>query len=247
MDEFVVDIGIPDVALHVRLAERDAADTLLVFMPSAVAPQTEHQHPAFARWQWAQHFPASHVAAYADPAMGMQPALRGAWFMHPNGDIIKGVASATEALAGRAGAKKIILYGSSLGGFGALALASLLPNAVAIAEVPQIDFGNWWARAKADVEQMVLGRPLEEHRARHPYQVSVRARMEAAGRIPPYVIVSNVRDNGYREQLEFHEWVCGQDALSSEGRHELRLHDDVLGHGPLGIATARALIQEQMP
>ncbi len=241
------DIGVDGLPLHGKLFEREAATTLLVFMPSAVAAgSVAHRHPAFARWQWESHFPDAHVLALADPSMGIAEALRGAWYMHAEHDIIAQMGSAVTALAERLRASNVILYGSSLGGFGALALASQIDGAIAIAEVPQLDFARWLNSARIAVETHILGCSLEEHRARHPEQVSIRTRFESSGRVPSFVIVSNVRDSGYREQLEFFEWVSAGAPRQDGTTHELHLVDEVLGHGPLSVDAARALILRQL-
>jgi pimeloyl-ACP methyl ester carboxylesterase len=241
-----IDIGVDGLPLHARLFERPASTRLLVFMPSAVGAGTAHRHPAFARWQWAEHFPDAHVLAIADPSMGIHPSLLGAWYMHRDADVISAIAAAVTEIAHGLRVDRIVAYGSSLGGFGALALAAAMPNTTAIAEVPQIDFAKWLGSARAAVESHILGDDLESHRQRHPHQVSVDARFTAAGRVPPYVIVSNVEDRSYPDQLELHEWVCRQDALPRDGRHELRIVDETLGHAPLGIDSARALIRERL-
>ncbi|GAA3542835.1 hypothetical protein AFL01nite_10250 [Aeromicrobium flavum] len=241
-----IDIGIDGLPLHTRFVERDSASTLLVLMPSAVGGDTAHRHPAYARWQWADHFPHAHVMAIADPAMGSHESLRGAWYMHAEADVITAIAAAITPIVDRLQVDRVVAYGSSLGGFGALALAAALPRTTAIAEVPQIDFARWLGSAKVAVETHILGDDLESHRTRHPHQVSVEARFLAAGRVPPYVIVSNVLDHSYRDQLELHEWVCRQEDVPREGRHELRIVDEALGHGPLSLASARALIEERL-
>ncbi len=242
-----LDIGVDGLPLHAKLFERASAQALLVFMPSAVAASNiQHRHPAFARWQWESHFPDAHVLAVADPSMGISEELRGAWYMHPEHDVIAGMGTAIRNVAERLGADSIVFYGSSLGGFGALALASRIEGSVAIAEVPQLDFAHWLQSARKAVETHILGRELEDHRAAHPQQVSIRARFEMAGRVPSFVIVSNVRDSGFREQLEFFEWVSAAAPYEDGSKHELHLVDEVLGHGPLSVHAARALILAQL-
>ncbi|MDR7233166.1 hypothetical protein [Agrococcus sp. BE272] len=238
-----IDIGVDGLPLHVKLFERESSDSLLIFMPSAVAAgNVAHRHPSFARWQWESHFPQAHVLAVADPSMGIAQELRGAWYMHRDHDVIAAMAVAIERLIVRLGARRVVIYGSSLGGFGALALAACLPGAVAIAEVPQLDFGKWLQSARTAVETHILGRELEQHRLLHPEQVGIRARFEHASQVPSFVIISNVRDSGYREQLEFFEWVCAGAPRDDGTLHELRLVDQVLGHGPLGVQAAKELI-----
>lgn len=247
MRDVVWDIELAGLPLHGRTWERAEATSLLVLMPSAVDRTSPFRHPSYARWQWADLFPDCHVVALADPVMGAHPRLQGAWYMHPHADVLRAMAGVTAELADRFGASRILAYGSSLGGFGALGLAAMLPNAGAIAEVPQLDFGRWGPEAREDLQDYVLGCDLETHRARHPEQVSVRARFELEGRVPPYTIVTNVQEQGFAEQVEFHRWVSEErTAPLREGRHELRVVDDVLGHRPLGSARAAMLIQEHL-
>lgn len=247
MEEVQWDLDLPGLPLHGRLWERESASTLLVLMPSAVSRTAKHRHPSYARWQWADSFSESHVVALADPIMGMHEQLQGAWYMHPEKDVVGAMAVVIEQLADRLGAASVLMYGSSLGGFGALAIATVLARASAIAEVPQLDFERWGPEARQDLERYVLGGDLASHRQRHPEQVSIRARMELSGRIPPFTLVSNVLEQGFEEQLSFLRWVSdAETALTKVGRHELRVVDDVLGHRPLPSAEAMRLIKESL-
>lgn len=179
--------------------------------------------------------------------MGLHEQLRGAWFLHPTVDVIASISSTTAALAQSIGATSVLIYGASLGGFGALSMAALLPNARAVAEVPQIDFGSWQQSAITEVEEFILGRPLHDHRADHPERVSVIARFHAAKRVPPYLIVTNTREPVFEEQLAFHRWVSEHrpPSFSGEG-HELRVIDSTAGHSALGPDQASVLIREQL-
>jgi pimeloyl-ACP methyl ester carboxylesterase len=248
MEELRYESGIAEQPLHARVWRRPSADQLLVLMPAAVSKDSPNRHPAFSRWRWADRFPDTHIVAFADPSMGMSDELRGAWFLHPEIDVLEAIARRVRTLAKTVGARSVLIYGSSLGGFGALSIAALVPGAKALAEVPQLDFARWRPGAVADVERYLLGVPLEEHRERHPHQVSVQSRFERAGRIPPYVIVTNVREDGFDEQLAFHRWVV--DAELQRGTdpkgHELRVISDVVGHRALGPVPASALILEQL-
>ncbi|ERG65107.1 hypothetical protein L332_11740 [Agrococcus pavilionensis RW1] len=248
MEELRYESGIAGQPLHARLWRRASASQLLVLMPAAVSRESPNRHPAFARWRWADRFPDTHIVAFADPSMGLSEELRGAWFLHPEVDVLDGIARQVRAIAQTLGARSVLIYGSSLGGFGALATAALVPSAKALVEVPQLDFAHWHPGAVADVERHVLGMPLEEHRARQPHQVSVRSRFERAGRIPPYVIVTNVREDGFDEQIAFQRWVVDSQLERGNdlGGHELRVIDDVVGHRALGPVPASALILEQL-
>ncbi len=247
MRDEVWNVGIDGLPLFGRVFEREQAPTLLVLMPSAVDRKSAFRHPSYARWQWADLFPESHVVAFADPVMGAHAELQGAWYMHPETDVLRAMAHVTARLAEQLAATQVLAYGSSLGGFGALGLAAMIDGAAAIAEVPQLDFGRWGPEAREDLETYVLGCDLEEHRARHPEQVSVRARFELEGRVPPYLIVTNVEEQGFAEQIEFQRWVSSaRDAPSRDGRHELRIIDDVLGHRPLASPRVAGLIREHL-
>ncbi|CAI9406354.1 hypothetical protein AESSP_01609 [Aestuariimicrobium sp. T2.26MG-19.2B] len=177
--------------------------------------------------------------------MGLHDELLGAWYINPALDVIELLASVVTDEADACGVPldRVTLYGSSLGGFGALMLASAIPGALAIAEVPQVDFELWPFRsARAALEEHVTHMELAEYRKSHPEQLSVRSRFERSG-IPRYRIVTNTEDLQFEQTLDLHRWVS-QQRREPLGGCELLVSDAVAGHAPLGQSQARRHIEQ---
>lgn len=180
-------------------------NSLVVLMPAALPPKRQHRdRPTFSRWRWAPEWPDSTVVAIADPSMLKAQALDGAWYVDPEADVIRAIADVVLTLAEERGIprEKIVFYGSSLGGFGALMAASTA-KARAVAEVPQIALQNWFDVPVRAVETHLLdGMPLDEYTAIHPEQVHVWSRWMHEQYIPDHVIITNELDRSFQDCLE---------------------------------------------
>lgn len=155
--------------------------------------------------------------------------------MHPEHDVIRAFAGLVAEHARERGIpnERILVYGSSLGGFGAIGLAAHLPGARAVAEVPQIEFTHWMPLAVTFVEEELTG-PIEDHRAKHPEQVSLSARIRTAGHVPQATIFPNPEDLSFEDQQEFVAWANDTD----RPRH----HDPRRPRPPAGPPDLNSLI-----
>lgn len=208
---------------------------MVVLMPSALAAGREDRSRLFfTRFTWESEWPESEVISFSDPAMQQDDRLDGAWYVHPAHDIIKTISEivAERADAARIPHDRIVFYGSSLGGFGAIGAAAHLPGARAVAEVPQIDFANWIPRVVRALEDYILGMPLESYRELHPEQISLQDRLTLAGRIPELTIVTNPTDRCVDEQRAFFAWMYESD-LPKSGPIEILETTRVKGHSVL--------------
>ncbi|HEY8717686.1 DUF6270 domain-containing protein [Pengzhenrongella sp.] len=234
----------PGLAAHAFLAARAASDHLVVFLPSAPSAMSTQRNPSFHRWPWHLDLPEVSVLALSDPALYQDDELCGSWFVHPEHDLIEILADVTQRIARRLGVAedKVLFYGSSMGGFGALGLASCLHGALAVAEVPQLSIRDWPIHnALRLVEERVTGCSLAEYEVSRPEQVDVRARFARSGRIPPFVIISNTDESTFRAQasligdlagLAEDVEVIGDQMFWVSGEvsgHALRPKDRVLG------------------
>lgn len=207
-----------DFELHYAITERKKPASLLVFMPSALdALRPDRGRPHFARWSWANHFPKTTVISIADPALAASPSLDAAWYIHHEYDFVALIAEfiSEYAQSNSIPFEKILFYGTSLGGFGALACASLIPGSRASAEVPQIDVGNWLsdkAQQQESIEcHLLQGRTLNELRTDFPERLNLKHRFLAAGRVPDFLIHSNPGDQSYIDHKELIEWIALSD------------------------------------
>ena len=73
-----------------------------------------------------------------DPAIRVDNRLNGAWFINPEYDIIETIAAIVKENADTSGIphSRIVFYGSSLGGSGAIAAAAHIPGSQAVSEGP---------------------------------------------------------------------------------------------------------------
>lgn len=206
------DLSVPGLTIHYASTDRENVNSMIVLMPSALpANRTDRLRPHYARWSWHESWPESEVISIADPAMQQSPALNGAWFIHPRIDIPAAIAALVSRRASDAGIEpeRVLFYGSSLGGFGAIACAAHLPGVKAVAEVPQIDFERWQPLATRMLEEHVLHGPIADLRSAHPERVNLTERLLFAGHIPQITLISNPGDKSYTDQVDFIRWCEG--------------------------------------
>ena len=55
--------------------------------------------PVFHRWSWAEDLPDFAVLTIADPALRQDAELDGAWFIHPEVDVVREIAAVVAFLA----------------------------------------------------------------------------------------------------------------------------------------------------
>lgn len=242
IDSTTID-GLPIYGL---LAQRSEANRLVCFMPAAQTGSGTRRSKLFSRWSWQTEMPNQHVMALSDPALGLDEEIRGAWYLHPTHDLMVDMANLVkeQVLALGLTNESVLFYGSSLGGFGALGMASLLPGANAIAEIPQIDISRWPSPGSIRaMESRILGTSFAEHKTAHPEMVDVRARFIKSNFIPPFVLVSNDTDMSIEIQREFMDDVAASE-LPRIGDQQMLHTDHVSGHYALSRSDALALINQ---
>lgn len=236
------------LSIDYAITERAQPQSLLVFMPAALdKDRPDRSRPTFSRWSWANHFSDSTVISIADPALAISPELDAAWFLHDELDLIALISQfiSEYARAHSIPEGNILFYGTSLGGFAALACASLIPGSTASAEVPQIDVENWLLNKPeqlAAIEQHLLrGESLSAFRAIHPERVNLRDRFRQAGRVPNFLIHTNPGDQSYNDQKNLIEWITESD-LPTTGAELLvttRLNGHTHYQGTAGLKFIR--------
>ncbi|WP_146256303.1 alpha/beta hydrolase [Pseudomonas sp. LLC-1] len=128
-------IGICDVRFFPAKGSKKA----IVFLPSA---NDKGIHPYFPRLSWHNELsqqvnvlyindPFQHLDGYKTPM--------GSWYVSPIGEfVLPEVSSSIQSFLFENGIDEVIYYGSSMGGYASLILASLHPDSHAIAECPQL-------------------------------------------------------------------------------------------------------------
>lgn len=115
------------------------SEVLLVFLPSVNGKDV---YPYFPRKSWAEELVKKYNVLYiSDPyqPLSQYKVPMGSWFISPDGKLTLGVlAEKIFEVKEQIGAKEVIFYGSSMGGYAAIILASLIGEAKAVAECPQL-------------------------------------------------------------------------------------------------------------
>lgn len=232
-------VGLP---LIYAVTERPDVDSLVVLMPAARNAAQDPRQPRFPRWSWHPRWPNSMVVAIPDPVM-VRYQVDAAWFVHPYHDVIAAVGELCTELAERASIPnhRIVFYGSSLGGFSAIASASQISGARAVAEVPQIDVVDWFPRPLAELETKVLHMKIDEFRRLYPERLNLKARLAHAGRVPEIRLITNPEDRSYADQMAFFDWLRAG-GHSSDGPTDLILASDASGHEVLSQERALSFV-----
>lgn len=118
------------------------SDDFLFVMLTAAIDRKRHMLPAFNRWTWAGKgvFPG-HVLCISDPTISVDNALGLGWYFgDQDRDAVETLAVIVKNFSIKLGvnADKIVIWGSSGGGFASLALASKIQGASAVAINPQV-------------------------------------------------------------------------------------------------------------
>lgn len=229
------------------LALNDGRDALIVLMANAlVVGREDRRFPAFHRWSWATAWPNCTVLAIADPGLRRRPILDGAWYLDAEHDTIRAVAQLAQAEAEQRGIppENLLFYGSSLGGYGAMAAASAA-HGRALAEVPQIDVGKWFPGAIEKIETWILRQPITEFRKSYGERVDVWDRFLFERHIPPFTILTNEADRSFSDQLELINLVRGH-ALYRNTQADLVISALTKGHRVQSKESITRLVAEEV-
>lgn len=241
------DLRLRSMPIQYQITDRPTADSLIVMMPSAVsAARQTKKIPTFSRFTWADSWPESEVLALSDPALPLREGIGGAWFVHPRVDVIKLLSSFIADIAAQRNIplERICLYGSSLGGFGAIAAASLLPGSTAVAEVPQTDVRMWRDDAVAVIEKEIIGGSIEDLYQKYPERITLIDRIRNSGHVPAVRLITNMGESQLSHQRAFFEAVQDSD-LPRSGCFQLIMTDEVYGHKPVSASTAQRMVAFQ--
>lgn len=222
----------PGLPIYYITNEREAPTSMVVLMPASLsATRADRDRIHYHRWKWQDSWPESLVVVMPDPALQQSTKLNGAWFLHPEIDVVAAIADVVSdvAAAARIPQDRIVFYGSSLGGFGAISCAAHLPGARAVAEVPQVYFEKWHPVATRLVEEHVTKGPIAGLRDEFPERLSLPARISFANLVPPMHLISNATDKSIDDQHAFMEWGR-RSGLPRIGEQSLELLDLVEGH-----------------
>ncbi|WP_413316659.1 hypothetical protein AA0Z99_08455 [Agrococcus sp. 1P02AA] len=137
------------LALQSLLLRRESSPALVVHLHGSIERQ-RYELPRFERLSSLEDLDA-HVLLLADPTLALNPNLRIGWYIgSEDDDATQHLAALVRHIAAELGVERVIIAGSSAGGFGAMALTPHVPNSLALAFSPQVSvrrFGDEWADA----------------------------------------------------------------------------------------------------
>lgn len=211
----------------------------LFVMLTAAVDRTKHTLPVFNRWTWVEKF-SGHVLCVADPTLELDDRMKLGWYLGTEKH------DATAELSGLILAfakeldiadEKIVFWGSSAGGFGALALANSLQGSTAIAINAQT---NAFAYHVDDDVKLAKDKCFGGKTEAHIYsKCDARINMgQAWGKN------SKSRAILVQNKLDTHHYNCHyqpfwselggkpEGGLSSDGRHFAWIYEDKRGHVP---------------
>lgn len=231
---------------------RANAKGVVCLFPSA-QPIGKRINPVFHRWSWAYQLKDYHVLSFSDPGL-YYSEIGAAWFLGCEQlDLVEEVADFIRKISKKIDIKenRFMLYGSSMGGFSALMVASHLDGAMAVAEVPQIDLKKYPVKSAIDsIESCVLnGRSIFDYSESFPERVDVFARFKKMKYVPPFRILTNMADVAFFEHIDFYKSIGQQKSdFLRIGDASLTVTANQIGHKPLptsiGIGYVRSILAE---
>lgn len=217
------------------LLYRGVENRLFVLLTAAI--ERPYPLPVFNRWIWRDRFPGS-VLCISDPTLLKSEKLGIGWYLGcEENDATSDMAELVKAVAKGIDVKtsNVISYGSSAGGFSALALASRIPDALAVAINPQTDATKYNPQPVGEmVEHCFPNRTLEEVRQLYPLRVDMTLAIpQSQARV---IIAQNTKDTGHWKPhfLPF-ALATGlpiETGRSTDGRHSSIVYSDDNGHAP---------------
>ncbi|AXC50729.1 hypothetical protein DRW48_14510 [Paracoccus suum] len=221
-------------------------------MPSAI-DRTKHVLPVFSRGRWAREgiFPGD-VLCIADPTLELDERLCIGWCIgDERNDAIPQLAEfvSSFARAGSIPSERIVIYGSSAGGFAALALAAQIEGSTAVAVNAQSDAMNYEiTRHVANFRAAAFGNASPDAiRAAFRLRVDMSARWQTVTRSRAILVQNELDVHHYRDHfLPFWTSIGGDPVpplgLSQAGPHAAWIYRDERGHVPESVEMARQIM-----
>lgn len=131
---------VDDIDFNFKIHRLDCIQNgVVIFMPSAKSEIYRSLYPYYPRHKWANSLKKYCVIYVGDPCDKLVSDFSpGSWFFHREISLIPALKNLLQNFIGSSN-KNILVYGSSMGGYGALLLGQLIRAKYVIAECPQID------------------------------------------------------------------------------------------------------------
>lgn len=211
----------------------------LFVMLSAAIDRSKHSLPVFNRWTWAHKF-SGHVLCVADPTLELNADIRLGWYLgtqehDATEELCRLIVHIADALG--IPSRSIVFWGSSGGGFAALALASRIEEATAVAINAQTDvFAYENTRCIEAVRKSCFGGLSAEQIKAHCGPRVNMAQAWTKNRRSRAILVQNKLDKHHYEWhfQPFWKALGGSPEAGQqvEGAHYAWLYEDIRGHAP---------------
>ncbi|MDR2254211.1 MAG: hypothetical protein LBD97_10235 [Bifidobacteriaceae bacterium] len=148
-------VNLGPLVLPFRLHPADS-DSLIVTFHAA----TDRAKIALPRFERLSHFAelGSSLMAFSDPTLDLRPDLALGWYLGSGGlDLTPVLAGLVAQAAAGLGARRVVLFGSSGGGFAALAVGAMLDGPTVIAVNPQTDISKYYPGPSGLARRAVFG------------------------------------------------------------------------------------------
>lgn len=224
---------------------------LFVLLPSAIS-RGEIALPVFNRWNWAEKgfFPGN-TLCISDPTLEMEDKLGLPWLL---GDRLNfATDELAEFISKFAASKKIpntrvVFYGSSAGGFSALALSARVEGSIAIAINAQTDIMSYSVKNQVALIRKTCFDNLseEEIRDKYPSRVQMISLWENV-KESRVILLQNITDNHHYNTHFKPFWASlgGLDfneGLHKSGKHTAWIYNQEGGHIPETLEMAKKAI-----
>ena len=233
-------------ALYYPSAEKK----LFVLMPSAV-DREKYSLPAFSRWSWATHFPGD-VVCVADPTLELHADLRLGWCIGDSdncatSDLARLIVRLAEVRA--IPHEKIVIYGSSAGGFAALALSACIEGSTAVAINAQTDALSYDVSDQVSLVRQVCFDSMTDLAIRDSFlnRVDMIARWSKVKLSRAFLVQNTLDHHHYDVHFKpFWNFLGGVSCFgfSSAGRHNAWVYQDEGGHVAETLEMAKEIIKK---
>ncbi|MDR1007900.1 MAG: hypothetical protein LBL65_04965 [Campylobacteraceae bacterium] len=209
-------------------------NNLFVLLSGAI-DRNKRKPPYFTRWKWRDKFPG-HIICISDPTLLLNETIELGWYIgsekyNATDDMAKLVKHIAKILG--VPNERIISYGSSGGGFGALMLASKIDGSLAVAINPQTNVLSHYQRVEKMVDVCFSGRDQEFIEKNYNDRICVQKALKNSN--SRVFIIQNTLDEfhwknhypPFAKEMEL-PLVSG---ISKNGKHKAIIYNDPKGHG----------------
>ncbi|MDR0580387.1 MAG: hypothetical protein LBG21_07295 [Campylobacteraceae bacterium] len=213
---------------------------LFVMMPSAINREKAIL-PIFSRWTWAlKGMIAGNVLCIADPTLNLHNELKLGWCIgDATHDATTEIAKFVVKLAkfNNIPNNKIVIYGSSAGGFAALALSAFIEGSIAVAINSQTDALAYESSKQVALICQCCFENMQEDTIRLCFsdRVNMVSRWKNINVSRVFMVQNTLDGHHWEKHYQPFAKAMGlplKSGISKDGRHRSLIYDDPRGHIP---------------